>query len=98
MMETLTNLLRKAGDFIHCMGDAHIYSNHVSALSTQITRHPKPFPKVAIVLCERYVLKSQQTFQVVINDALVDLDSVTAADITLIGYEPHGKLDMTMAV
>jgi hypothetical protein len=36
--------------------------------------------------------------QVVINDALVDIEKVTAADINLIGYEPHGKLDMTMAV
>ena len=36
--------------------------------------------------------------QVAISDALVDIDRVTAADITLIGYEPHGKLDMTMAV
>ena len=36
--------------------------------------------------------------QVVINDDVVDIEKVTAADITLIGYEPHGKLDMTMAV
>jgi thymidylate synthase len=42
-------LRRKAGDFIHCMGDAHVYSNHVEALKTQITRSPKPFPKVSML-------------------------------------------------
>ncbi len=36
--------------------------------------------------------------QVAISEALVDIERVTAADITLIGYDPHGKLDMTMAV
>lgn len=36
----------KAGDFVHCIGDAHVYSNHVDALRTQIQRTPKPFPKL----------------------------------------------------
>ncbi len=80
------------------MGDAHVYTNHVSALSTQITRRPKPFPKVPIRLIHGLCLPVSLAAQVVINDALVDIDKVTAADITLIGYEPHGKLDMTMAV
>ncbi len=44
------------------------------------------------------VLTVSLAAQVVINDDLVDIEKVTAADITLIGYEPHGKLDMTMAV
>ncbi|XP_057289301.1 thymidylate synthase-like [Hydractinia symbiolongicarpus] len=34
----------KPGDFIHCLGDAHVYSNHVEALKTQIERTPRPFP------------------------------------------------------
>lgn len=32
------------GDFIHVMGDAHVYTNHVDALKTQIKRIPGPFP------------------------------------------------------
>lgn len=32
------------GDFIHVMGDAHVYTNHVDALKTQIKRTPGPFP------------------------------------------------------
>ena len=38
----------KAGDFVHCIGDAHVYSNHVDALRTQIQRTPKPFPRLYI--------------------------------------------------
>ena len=33
------------GDFVHTIGDAHVYSNHVDALKEQLLRTPKPFPK-----------------------------------------------------
>lgn len=36
------------GDFIHTLGDAHVYSNHVSALQEQCTRSPRPFPSISI--------------------------------------------------
>ena len=38
----------KPGDFIHSIGDAHIYVNHVEALREQLTRSPKPFPTIKI--------------------------------------------------
>ena len=38
----------KAGDFIHVLGDAHVYSNHVDALKTQLEREPRSFPKLKI--------------------------------------------------
>lgn len=38
----------KAGDFIHCLGDAHVYSNHVDALLEQLTREPRSFPLLRI--------------------------------------------------
>ncbi len=34
------------GEFIHTIGDAHVYLNHVDALKIQIERTPKPFPKL----------------------------------------------------
>lgn len=37
---------RKPGDFIHTIGDAHVYLNHVNALKEQLTREPRPFPKL----------------------------------------------------
>jgi thymidylate synthase len=33
-----------AGEFIHVIGDAHVYKNHVEALETQLGREPRPFP------------------------------------------------------
>lgn len=38
----------KAGEFIHVLGDAHIYNNHVEALTQQLQRHPRPFPKLCV--------------------------------------------------
>jgi dihydrofolate reductase/thymidylate synthase len=34
----------KPGDFIHVMGNAHVYANHVEPLKTQLQRTPRPFP------------------------------------------------------
>lgn len=36
------------GDFIHSIGDAHIYENHKEQLLLQLTRAPKPFPSLRI--------------------------------------------------
>jgi dihydrofolate reductase/thymidylate synthase len=38
----------KAGEFVHTIGDAHVYSNHVEALKEQLTRTPGKFPKLFI--------------------------------------------------
>ena len=46
MMAQVTG--RKAGDFIHTIGDAHIYVNHIDALQEQLQRTPRPFPKLKI--------------------------------------------------
>lgn len=36
------------GDFVHTLGDAHIYSNHLSQINEQLTRSPKPLPTLVI--------------------------------------------------
>jgi len=36
------------GDFVHTLGDAHVYSNHVEALKIQLEREPMEFPKIVI--------------------------------------------------
>lgn len=36
------------GDFVHTLGDAHIYSNHMEQVQLQLSRTPKPLPEVSI--------------------------------------------------
>ena len=38
----------KPGDFIHTMGDAHLYLNHLEQAAEQLKREPKPLPKMHI--------------------------------------------------
>jgi len=38
----------KPGEFVHTLGDTHVYLNHVEPLKEQLTRDPKPFPKLVI--------------------------------------------------
>jgi thymidylate synthase len=38
----------KPGDFVHTLGDAHVYSNHVDALKEQCARIPRNFPKIRV--------------------------------------------------
>jgi len=36
------------GEFVHTMGDAHVYVNHIDALEKQLKRELRPFPKLKI--------------------------------------------------
>ena len=36
------------GDFVHTLGDAHIYLNHIEQIKLQLTREPYPLPKMKI--------------------------------------------------
>ena len=46
MMAQVTGL--KAGDFIHTTGDTHLYLNHIEQARLQLTRTPRPLPRMVI--------------------------------------------------
>jgi thymidylate synthase len=44
MIAQVTGL--EVGEFIHTFGDLHIYENHIEQVKLQLTREPKPLPKL----------------------------------------------------
>ncbi len=46
MMAHVTGL--DVGEFIHTLGDAHIYLNHMDQIETQLARKPYDLPKLAL--------------------------------------------------
>jgi len=70
----------KPGDFVHTLGDAHVYINHVVPLREQLSRTPRPFPKL------------------IIRRPITNIDDFRTEDFDVVGYDPHGKIKMDMAV
>jgi thymidylate synthase len=46
MVAQVCNL--KLGDFVHTLGDAHIYTNHMEQVNEQLTRDLRPLPQMKI--------------------------------------------------
>ena len=46
MVAQVTGL--QVGEFVHTLGDAHIYSNHLEQVRTQLTREPLPLPTLQL--------------------------------------------------
>jgi thymidylate synthase len=46
MIAQATNL--QLGDFVHTLGDAHLYQNHLDQTRLQLTREPRPLPVMKI--------------------------------------------------
>jgi thymidylate synthase len=46
MIAQVTGL--KPGEFIHTLGDAHLYLNHLEQVHTQLAREPRPLPSLRL--------------------------------------------------
>ncbi|KAF8253189.1 thymidylate synthase [Wilcoxina mikolae CBS 423.85] len=85
----LTHILAHAtglepGEFVHCMGDAHVYRDHVEALKVQIERTPREWPRV------RFVTGG--------GGGLKEVEEMRVEDVVVEGYRPLGKIEMKMSV
>lgn len=72
------------GEFIHTMGDAHVYIDHIDALKQQIERTPRDFPKLLIKESRRSEITS--------------IDDFTFSDFEITDYDPYGPIKMKMSV
>ncbi|MGH3357927.1 MAG: thymidylate synthase [Nocardioidaceae bacterium] len=46
MVAQVTGL--EVGDFVHTLGDAHLYVNHLEQAATQLAREPRPLPELRL--------------------------------------------------
>jgi thymidylate synthase len=46
MMAQVTAL--EPGTFVHTFGDVHLYNNHIDQARLQLTREPRPLPRLEI--------------------------------------------------
>jgi len=72
------------GDFVHTLGDAHLYSNHESQAREQLSREPRALPKLVLAPAKPSP-----------RGALFDL---RAEDIAFEGYEPWPAIKAPVAV
>ncbi|KAG0355077.1 Thymidylate synthase [Podila minutissima] len=93
MIAYMTDL--DCGEFIHTMGDTHIYLDHTEALKVQIEREPRLFPKLFIRPSQPEIDGSESTST---PRVVRDIDDFTVEDFILEGYNPHKKIDMAMSV
>lgn len=88
----LTHILARevgleVGDFVHTIGDAHIYNNHIDQVKEQLTRSEFPLPK----------LKIDDSFD--LHDRLKNGFRLEDCNLfTLENYQYHPTIKMDMAV
>lgn len=72
----------KPKELIMCLGDTHIYTNHVEQVKQQLSRTPYPFPKLVV----NPEVKNKS------------IDDITIDDFELKDYVHHPAIKATMAV
>ncbi|KAJ3021949.1 Thymidylate synthase [Thoreauomyces humboldtii] len=78
-----------AHEFVHVMGDAHVYKDHVDPLRAQLVRTPGEFPKMEVL-----AVRKGDT----VDERLKELEEMEWDQISIVGYSPQGKIAMNMSV
>jgi len=73
----------QVGEFVHTIGDAHIYNNHMDQVKQQLERTPK----------DKKPFLEMPNFR-----SLEELINTHVTDYTLIGYNPMDSIKAPMAV
>lgn len=73
----------EAGKFVHVMGDAHVYRDHVEALKVQLARDPREWPTVRFKTA---------------GGGLEGVEKLRVEDVVVEGYKPWGGIEMKMSV
>ena len=74
----------RVGDFVHTLGDAHIYSNHFDQVKLQLSREARPLPKLKLDRAIERGVKSIFDF--------------TYEDFEIVGYDPHPGIKAPVAI
>lgn len=74
----------EAKEFVHCLGDAHVYRDHVEALKVQLNRTPRSWPTVR--------------FGTPGAGGINEVDKMKVEDVIVEGYDPWAAIKMTMSV
>ena len=87
----LTHLIAKVsalgvGNFIHTIGDAHIYLNHVDQCHEILAREVRPLPKL--------ILADRLEFSGMLGIDSFDPDT----DVEIVGYDPHPAIKGEVSV
>jgi thymidylate synthase len=59
----------RPGEFVHTLGDAHLYSNHLEQARLQLTRDPRPLPTMTIAPRDSIDAYELEDFELVGYDA-----------------------------
>lgn len=78
----------EVGEVICSSGDTHIYSNHVEQCKEQLSREPRALPTLVMPEFPTGTTEDQLKF----------LETLTANDFKLVGYNPHPAIKAKMAI
>ena len=77
----------EVGDYVHTIGDAHIYNNHLDQVQEQLAREPYQLP----------VLRIDDSFDL-LSGLTSHFDRNVVSKFTLINYRSHNSIKAVMAV